>query len=304
MAKRKREAYCKPSKKVALSQRNLDDLPVDAYYILLEYLDTHDVISLRRTNKNLFEMFNLGTLLTEKEFFKFIMRSSFEPGLIFPHPFPHPKIKFYDHHLKNLHRIKPVAEIRNMIKFLGTDPNLPCDYKDCGTWEIHPNAIPNQHYNAFAKVFENCLPFFWKYDVMSPFVWSQWKIPIDYFHSSVVYPGNLDSFKNLFATKDKIIEANLVYHLYKCDTIIGNKSYLLENVSRYASKLDLCDTIRKWCYCDAGFFFNDELNQVSGSLLQNLENLIFPFLGLRSDRDRLSNWIPFPKFLSKTLPKT
>ena len=162
MAKRKGEQELfVPSKKLNIGL-SLNNLPTDAHIHLIQFLETDDIVALRRTNQKLFRTLNLGNILTETEFFRFITRSSFHTGLIYPTRNPYPKIKFYYENMKLLHQIKPIDEIKRIVEFFGTDPNMPCGFENEDEWEISPywgrtqGSLSDQsdrfHYGMFQRI--------------------------------------------------------------------------------------------------------------------------------------------------------
>lgn len=231
MTKRKREDVTK----------SLDDLPLDIFVDLIEYLESDDVVSLRRVNKNLFRMLNLGTMLTANGFFRFIARTCFNTGLIYPIRNPFPKINFEDQHLVSLYRIKPLDEIQRIVKFFGTDPNLRCGFE---------NTQLN-HLNPFLK---NFLPLLDNINLISH---GHRLMPIHtkifYFVSSVIHPRNVDN-----ASFSHLIEPIMAYHIYKCETFIGNQSYILDNVCDIIQSISetWISSIRQWCYADSGLIIS------------------------------------------------
>lgn len=44
-----------------------------------------------------------------------------------------------------------------------------------------------------------------------------------------------------------------MYYVYKCETLMGNRSYLLENMGRYADETVICTSAnQRWFYADLG----------------------------------------------------
>lgn len=153
MSKRKKEEQdFEPSKKLNFAL-SLDNLPTDVFVNLIEYLETDDIVALRRTNTSLFWILNLGTLLKENEFLKFIVRCSFDTGLIYPfrNTF-RSKINFYRRRmLLSLHQIKPVDEIKRIVKFFGTNPDLPCGFEEWEPPPGHVNVLLDK-FNVFSRL--------------------------------------------------------------------------------------------------------------------------------------------------------